>query len=87
MFKGQFACCITHITLTVALKDSVTSEPFFHQIALTPDDKWLIVACDGLWDVVSDAEAVAHIQGCQLASQACESHFQLSSFLPPASSL
>ena len=87
MLKGQFAHCLIHITLTVALKDSVTSEPFFHQIALTPDDNWLIVACDGLWDVVTDAEAVAHIQGCQLASQACESHFQLSSFLPPAFSL
>lgn len=59
------------------LKDSVTSEPFFHQIALTPDDNWLIVACDGLWDVVTDAEAVAHIQGCQLASQACSMLMQL----------
>ena len=53
------------------LKDSVTSEPFFHQVALAPDDSWLIVACDGLWDVVSDAEAVAHIQACASASDAC----------------
>ena len=52
------------------LKDSVTSEPFFHEIQLAPDDRWLIVACDGLWDVVSDAEAVAHIQACASASDA-----------------
>jgi serine/threonine protein phosphatase PrpC len=50
----------------------VTSEPFFHEIALAPDDRWLVVACDGLWDVVSDAEAIAHIQGCKTASDASE---------------
>jgi protein phosphatase PTC1 len=60
-----------------ARKDSVTSEPFYHEVSLTPDDQWLIVACDGLWDVVSDVEAVLHIQGCESAADACERPFSL----------
>jgi len=36
----------------------VSSRPFVRTIGLTAEDMFLIIACDGLWDVVSDQEAV-----------------------------
>jgi len=41
-----------------AMKDVVTGEPFQTKTILLPDDKLLILACDGLWDVTSDQEAI-----------------------------
>ncbi|GFZ21646.1 protein phosphatase 2C family protein [Actinidia rufa] len=34
------------------------SEPEIHQTLLTEDDEFLIVACDGIWDVMSNEDAV-----------------------------
>jgi serine/threonine protein phosphatase PrpC len=41
-----------------SLKPHVTAEPFIRCINLADDDEFLIIACDGLWDVMTDAEAV-----------------------------
>jgi len=41
-----------------AMKDYVIGEPFLTQVKLEPTDKYVIIACDGLWDVASDQEAV-----------------------------
>lgn len=41
-----------------AMKDYVVGEPFLKTIELTSQDTHLILACDGLWDVTSDQEAV-----------------------------
>jgi len=35
----------------------VSTEPFLRSTELTPADEYLIIACDGLWDVFSDEEA------------------------------
>jgi len=35
----------------------VSTEPFLQSSELTPEDEYLIIACDGLWDVFSDQEA------------------------------
>lgn len=41
-----------------ALKQWVTSEPFVSQTAISEDeDKVLIIACDGMWDVIDDEMA------------------------------
>eukprot|EP01125_Pyxidicula_operculata_P010785 TRINITY_DN3555_c0_g1_i7.p1 TRINITY_DN3555_c0_g1~~TRINITY_DN3555_c0_g1_i7.p1 ORF type:complete len:500 (-),score=119.97 TRINITY_DN3555_c0_g1_i7:147-1646(-) len=40
------------------LQPHVTYEPDVFFVDLKPDDKFLIVACDGLWDVVSNQTAV-----------------------------
>jgi protein phosphatase PTC1 len=40
------------------LKPWVSAEPFISETELKPEDTYLIVACDGLWDVCSDQEAV-----------------------------
>lgn len=36
----------------------VTAEPEVVEFALTPEDQFIIMATDGVWDVMSDAEAV-----------------------------
>ena len=41
-----------------ALKKFVISEPNFWEGDLGPSDAFLIIACDGLWDVIQDQEAV-----------------------------
>lgn len=37
--------------------DVVTAEPYTQDIELTHDDHYLILACDGLWDVMTDQDA------------------------------
>jgi len=43
---------------TIGKEAGVTSEPEFHQTKLTPEDKFIIIATDGLWEFVSSQEAV-----------------------------
>jgi len=38
------------------MKEFVTGEPYTDIISLTPDDSHLILACDGVWDVLEDQE-------------------------------
>jgi len=41
-----------------SLKQWITADPLITETTLHKDDKFLIIACDGLWDVISDQEAV-----------------------------
>jgi len=41
-----------------AMKDYVIGDPYLQSIQLDQTDTHLILACDGLWDVASDQEAV-----------------------------
>ncbi len=41
-----------------SVKEFVVGTPFTTSIDLCDEDEFLIVACDGLWDVVSDQDAV-----------------------------
>lgn len=41
-----------------SMKDYIISNPYTTQVALTKDDSFIILACDGLWDVCSDQDAV-----------------------------
>lgn len=48
------------------LKDLVTGHPYTTETVIQPDiDEFLILACDGLWDVCSDQEAVDLIRNLQ----------------------
>ncbi|KAJ9241691.1 hypothetical protein DTO169E5_3435 [Paecilomyces variotii] len=48
------------------LKDLVTGHPYTTETVIQPDvDEFLILACDGLWDVCSDQEAVDLIRNVQ----------------------
>ena len=40
------------------LSDCVNSTPHIQQVKLTEEDSFIILACDGVWDVISDQEAV-----------------------------
>ncbi|PSR92473.1 Protein like [Actinidia chinensis var. chinensis] len=40
----------------------LTAEPEVQQIMLTEDDEFLIVACDGIWDVMSNEDAVSLVR-------------------------
>jgi len=40
------------------LGDAVNPTPHFVQVSLLPTDSFMILACDGVWDVISDQEAV-----------------------------
>jgi len=40
------------------MKEFIIGDPFLNHQKLTDKDTWLIVACDGLWDVVEDQQAV-----------------------------
>lgn len=53
------------------LKDLVTGHPYTTETVIQPDaDEFIILACDGLWDVCSDQEAVDLIRNVQDAQQA-----------------
>ncbi|KAF2269883.1 PP2C-domain-containing protein [Lojkania enalia] len=60
------------------MKDLVTGHPYTTETVIQPDqDEFLILACDGLWDVCSDQEAVdlvRHIQDPQAASKTLVDH-------------
>ncbi|KAJ9604211.1 mgpp2cl-1, protein phosphatase 2C-like protein 1 [Cladophialophora chaetospira] len=60
------------------LKDLVTGHPYTTETVIQPDqDEFLILACDGLWDVCSDQEAVDLVRGTQdpqAASKALVDH-------------
>lgn len=48
------------------MKDLVTGHPYTTETVIQPDqDEFLILACDGLWDVCSDQEAVDLVRGIQ----------------------
>lgn len=42
-------------------EQQVISQPEVHSIELTEADTFLIMACDGVWDVLSDQEAVSFV--------------------------
>jgi len=44
------------------LKKYVTADPYQKNVELNSDDTHLVIACDGLWDVMEDQEVVDFIQ-------------------------
>lgn len=41
--------------------DIVSAEPYVHSTELQSDDSYIILACDGVWDVMTDQEAVEFV--------------------------
>jgi len=60
------------------MKDLVTGHPYTTETVIQPEaDEFLILACDGLWDVCSDQEAVDLVRSIhdpQMASKALVDH-------------
>lgn len=60
-----------------AMKEFVVGAPYTTETTLTDDDTFLIVACDGLWDVTDDQDAVdliANLEDPQEAAQTLLQH-------------
>jgi len=59
-------------------KDFILATPYFQLIKLTPEDNYLILACDGVWDVIGDQAVVDLVQGstdtCTNKAKALVSH-------------
>lgn len=55
---------VTRALGDASMKEFITGHPFTTETRLLPpeDDKFLILACDGLWDVCTDQEACDYIQ-------------------------
>lgn len=43
------------------IKNLVTGKPFTTSTEVTPEDEFLILACDGVWDVISDNHACKYV--------------------------
>lgn len=41
---------------------ALIAEPDFQQVTLTEDDEFLIIACDGVWDVMSSQQAISFVR-------------------------
>ncbi|KAF9227233.1 protein phosphatase 2C [Gyrodon lividus] len=60
-----------------SMKEFVVGSPYTTETQLCDDDEFLILACDGLWDITGDQGAidlVRHIGDAQEASQALVQH-------------
>jgi len=53
-----------------AMKDFVVGTPYTTEVEISDDDEFLIIACDGLWDVVEDQAAVDLIKEAKVAQDA-----------------
>ena len=56
----------------VYLKEYVLGAPYTTMTEITPDDRQLIIACDGLWDVCDDETAVRMIDGIRDSARAAK---------------
>lgn len=45
-----------------ALKPAVSVDPFYKEVEVQPEDSFLVIACDGLWDVMSDDDVVSFVK-------------------------
>eukprot|EP00270_Netrium_digitus_P019242 TRINITY_DN755_c0_g1_i4.p1 TRINITY_DN755_c0_g1~~TRINITY_DN755_c0_g1_i4.p1 ORF type:complete len:327 (+),score=71.77 TRINITY_DN755_c0_g1_i4:182-1162(+) len=54
------------------LKRFVVAEPEIKEVQLHKDDEFLVMASDGLWDVIKEQEAVALIRGVKSTSTAAK---------------
>ena len=46
------------------MKDLVLGKPFTTSTQIIKDDEFMIIACDGVWDVISDAKACKIVADC-----------------------
>jgi serine/threonine protein phosphatase PrpC len=49
----------------------VVSEPDFTQVDITPEDRFMVLASDGVWEFISNKEAVDIIAQYDSPEEAC----------------
>ncbi|KAG6832027.1 hypothetical protein H0H87_003008 [Tephrocybe sp. NHM501043] len=60
-----------------SIKKFVIGTPYMTRTVLSDDDDFFILACDGLWDVVTDQEAVDHVRNVEDPSVASKMLLEL----------
>jgi len=70
--KGETPRVMQTIAVTRAFGDSelkkskiLISEPEFTEVLLMPDDQFVVIGSDGLWDVLSDEQVITTIQSSE----------------------
>jgi len=53
------------------LQPVLTAEPSISVTHLTPEDKFLIIACDGVWDIFPDQVSVQNVKAEAKPEDAC----------------
>lgn len=67
---GQFS--LTRAFGNFALKKWVISEPFIKKLILTDQDKYVVIASDGIWDVITDDNCFEISLGVESSKEFCE---------------
>ena len=86
MFSIFKACCVPVVTLCILRNHSfqqmntvynalcsvgVTSEPECTVKELTPVDKFMILASDGVWEFIESQDAVDIVGNCETVEEGC----------------
>lgn len=50
---------------------AVSPEPEIEEVTITPDDEFIVIACDGIWDVMTSAEVVSFVRARLQEGQHC----------------
>lgn len=67
---GQFS--LTRAIGDAAIKKWVISEPFIKKLAVSDNDKYVVIASDGIWDVITDDNCYELSIGKSTAKEYCE---------------
>lgn len=67
---GQFS--LTRAFGDAAIKKWVICEPFIKKIVITDNDKYVVIASDGIWDVITDDNCFEISIGKSTAKEYCE---------------
>lgn len=57
----QGACEVSYVLFQIFKEDLIIPDPEFASVNLDPSHEFLILASDGLWDVLSPDDAVLHV--------------------------
>lgn len=63
IFSLSASPCFPAGNLSLPAKDQmITAEPDLARITLVPEDEFLVLACDGIWDCLSNQECVDFVR-------------------------
>jgi protein phosphatase 1L len=75
--NGQLAVSRSFGDLVLKGQNVIIADPEFHEELLTPDDDCLVLASDGLWDVINDQKAVDVARKASTAMEAAQKLVEL----------
>ncbi|XP_010275017.1 PREDICTED: probable protein phosphatase 2C 74 [Nelumbo nucifera] len=79
VWRAQGSLAVSRAFGDMHLKDWIISDPEIRKLCLTPDCEFLIMASDGLWDKVTNQEAVDVLLKNKISIESCKKLVDLSS--------